>query len=170
MSSKTKMATFQVNNTDPAHVMLDKLNSYVTTLKKEKYNNLLKLLNELFEKKNFTLRHFTDIEYEYFETKSLSKTIKILEEHKPKFNYDIDKLKKHYAEKKSKKNVVPNVSIAPAKNIEIKVKSKNSSSAEEFSASKEIFLIISKLLKAIEYKLVKFTKANKYYYSIVMYN
>jgi hypothetical protein len=150
MSKKPKMATFQVNNTDSACVMLDKLNSYVVTIKKEKYNNILKLLNELFEKNHKTLRNFVEIECEYFETQSITKTIKILETYKSTFNYDVDKIKK-----KDQKDPV-----------EIKIKT--GSKTEEFSISKEIFLIISKLLKSIEYKLIKFTKGNKQYYSILM--
>lgn len=160
MINNSKMSLFQVNNTDSARVMLDKLNTYVVTIKKEKYNNILKLLNELFEKNHNTLRNFTRIDSEYFETRSMTKTIKILETHKSKFNYDIDKLKKQFAEKTEK--------IEKSKDESVEIKTKKKSKSEEISVSKEIFSIITKLLKSIEYKLIKSTNGKKTYYSISM--
>lgn len=183
------MATFSVNTSDPAHVMLDKLNSYVSSLKKEKYNNILKLLNELFESQHKTLRHFTEIEIEYFEKKSISKIIKILELHKSKFNYDIEKIIEYQKNKKKSEKTEKLEKTEKNKIIEItdkldktdktdkksntisKTRTKTNSKKEideEFNISKEIFSIISKLLKSIEYKLIKFTKCNKQVYSIIM--
>lgn len=184
------MATFQINHSDPAHVMFDKLNSYVATLKKEKYNNLLKLLNDLFETKHNTLRHFTQMECSYFDKKSMSKLIKILELHKSKFNYDTSKIKNYYNTKKNNKNnendtnhlkdsksnnEMKDVTNNLDKNISVKSNSKNGTKnnskkevEEEFNVSKEIFFIISKLLKTIEYKLIKINKNNIQYYSVIM--
>ena len=78
------MATFKVNEGDSARMMLDKLNSYMVEVKKEKYNNVLKLLNELFEQTHKSLRNFTKIDCNYFELKSTSKVIKILDTNKEK--------------------------------------------------------------------------------------
>jgi hypothetical protein len=157
MLNKTNMATFKVDNNDSARVMFDKLNSYIVTIKKEKYNNILKLLNELFEKNHSSLRNFTEINGEYFEKIPLSKIIKILETHKEKFNYDISKI------------VDSNTNIAKAKD-----KSKSDTNviaitkAEDTNVSKKIFSIIGKILRTIEYKLIRFSKGSKFYYSITM--
>lgn len=129
------MKTFQVNNSDSSRVMFDKLNSYVDTIKKEKYNYLLKLLNALFEKENITLRKFAKIDCEYFKTKPISTIVEILETHKLNFNYDISKL------------------------------TKDEASIEIFN--KEMFAIITKLLKIIDYKLIKLQNGGNPCYCIV---
>lgn len=153
MSTKT----FQVNNSDSARVMLDKLNLYVATIKKEKYGKLLKLMNELFDKNNNTLRNFVKIDCNYFESKSISKIIKILETHKTYFKYDIDKIIKHSENQSNDESDKSD-----------KSSDKKSDKLDKFNISKEIFSIISKLLKSIEYKLVKSTLGTKSFYSVAM--
>jgi hypothetical protein len=172
------MATFKVNEGDSARVMLDKLNSYVLEVKKEKYNNVLKLLNELFEQKHKSLRNFTKIDCNHFESKSTSRVIKILDANKEKLGYDTQKLKDFYAEKKNKekkpkdteptlKDITDETKITVA-NTKSKTKTKSGSVQEEFTVSKEVFSIITKLIKSLEYKLVKSTNFGKPCYSLIM--
>lgn len=177
------MATFKINESDSSRVMYDKLNEYRIALKKEKYNNVLKLLNELFDQNNKSLRNFVKIDCNYFESVSISKLLKILENNKEKLGYDLTKLKEYYSEKKSLKINVKDAS----KNLELKeikeikekesnnketqnskIKSKTTSKSEDFSVSKEIFGIISKLIKLLDYKLVKSMNGGKPSYSLIM--
>ncbi len=179
------MATFKVSETDSSRVMFDKLNTYMVELKKEKYNNVLKLLNELFGQSNKSLRNFTKIDCEYFESKSLSKTIKILDSYKEKLGYNIDKLKEFNKDKKSgttkidetkkdtsKAKGVVDITDEASKTKIIKSKTKSGSKIEsdkeEFTPSKEIFALILKLIKSLDYKLVKSVIGGKSYYSFVM--
>lgn len=182
MTAKPKMATFKVSESDSSRVMLDKLNAYVIDIKKEKYNNTLKLLNELFEQSNKSLRNFTKIDCEYFESKSLSKLIKILDIHKEKLGLNIDKLKEYYLAKKQNKltdttttttTTTPTTKetkdITPTtKETKTKSKTKSDTNKKEFTVSDEIFTLISKLIKSLDYKLVKSLNGGKPSYSLMM--
>lgn len=181
------MSTFRVNENDSARMMLDKLNAYVLEIKKEKYNNVLKLLNELFEQKHKSIRNFTKIDCEYFESKSVSKIIKLLDKYSEKLEIDVNKIKEYYEKKKETKKLlkdqksikdvtdmtnVTNIngdrSNETEKVLKIKSKTKSGSTKEEFTVSKEIFTIIAKLIKSLDYKLVKSLNCGKQSYSCVM--
>lgn len=174
-----KMATFKVSDTDSSRVMFDKLNTYMIEVKKEKYNNVLKLLNELFEQNNKSLRNFIKIDSEYFESKSTSKTIKILDKYKEKLGFDTNKLSEYYANKKANTKATKTVEIKeiiesvkePVKvNIKAgsKTKTKSDFKTEIFTVSGEVFTIITKLIRPLDYKLVKSSIAGKPHYSLVM--
>lgn len=186
------MSTFQVNNNDPPHVMYDKLMSHIANIKKEKYNVVLGLLNELFKKDNKNIKNFSQIDSEYFNTdrKNIDKYVAILESYKQKLGYDMTKIQS-IAEKnkpiiKSEKRgsiVLPDPTQIKTSSIVIGpkiksdmitnsnntlVKSSSKSGSKDMDINKEIFDLLSKQLKVIGYKFIKTLKNDKVYYTVIL--
>jgi hypothetical protein len=135
MASKTIEKTFKFNNNESTTKMYDNLNSYVIGIKKQKYDNILKLLNKLFDKNNESLRFFKNINIQHFRYENYDIICDIFVEYEKILNYDLKELKKS--------NTI-------------------------ISLNNEIFNIILKLLKLIDYKLQKITYNGKKYYNICM--
>lgn len=180
--------SFTINNNDPEHVMYDKLNEYIVSIKKLKYGKILKLLNDLFNKNYKSLRNFIDIDCNYFTVKNnnleiTKKIIKILELHKTKLNLNLQKLyicdeylecMKIYNSSNNKTNWLTLIKIYDSDKSCSDSDDTNSKNKEltknktKIDLNKEIFSILIKVLKTIEYKFKKTKKFGKEYYFIAM--
>lgn len=170
------MTTLKINDNDLPYVMYDKLNAYNVLLKKEKYANILKFLNEIFKKTNTGLRQFTNISCEFFiNYKELSKFVKICESHKEKLHIEFEKIKlaslKEIELEKTKKgkpvcvNESDDSDGSDDSDNDTNTK-KNKKKEKNINVNREIFLLISRLLKTIDYKLKRGTSFGKPCYSI----
>lgn len=176
------------NENDQPYMMYDKLTAHISKLKLQKKNKILLLFNKIFNKDNTTLRNFKKIKMDYFtNNKNLKTIVKLLEDEETNLKIKLDKIKE-YMTCKSKISTTKNPNKLKSSNLSESSESVSSTYSEsdesgsesesnsddnvnlkkEIDINKEIFFVLSYLLKTVDFKFQKFTESNKSYYKIVM--
>lgn len=177
-----KMHQFVYNESDQPYMMYDKLTSYMSKLKVQKKTKILELFNKIFNMENESLRHFKKITIDYFtNNKNLEKIISLLEKEETNLNLKLNKIKEY--KKQNYNNLVDtSESVSDTDSdcsndsddsddddFKRSFKFKKTNINETIDINKEIFYVLSFLLKNIEFKFQKYIEHNKSYYKIVMF-
>jgi hypothetical protein len=140
------MYKFQINNDDESHVMYDKLNNYILSLKKDKMKDILEMFNKIFHCEYDRLSKFKNINENYLQNiKDVDNVLQILKFYSDNLKIDLTKFKSYLEDPTD-----PNDS---------------SESLFEYNfnkINKELFSILSKILKTIQYKLKKWQNKKSY--------
>ena len=73
------MSKFSFNESDSAHTMMQNLDAYILSIKKDKYKLILDFMNDLFDKNHTTLKKFVNMSYAQLDNDVITNTI---EKHK----------------------------------------------------------------------------------------
>lgn len=165
------MNSFNFNQTDDSYIMYEKLNDYVSKIKKDKTTEILKLFNELFKKENKRLSNFKLINVFYFkDNKNIADLIKILELYEKKLKLDLNKIKTYRSQQvkyDSSDESSESDSEKSESSLSDKKKTNNKKKTQkDIDINKEIFSVLSKLLKTVQYKFKRTTLSNKSYYDV----